>query len=101
MTKILDCTLRDGGYYNNWDFDINLVKDYLKVMDFLKVDFIEIGFRSLRNDTLSHISFISVSLSQELKNIINNIIYRILNFIFLNLLNKFLHLKYESNKLHK
>ncbi len=18
--KILDCTLRDGGYYNNWDF---------------------------------------------------------------------------------
>ena len=51
MTKILDCTLRDGGYYNNWDFDINLVKDYLKVMDFLKVDFIEIGFRSLRNDT--------------------------------------------------
>lgn len=51
MTKILDCTLRDGGYYNNWDFDINLVKDYLKVMDFLKVDFVEIGFRSLRNDT--------------------------------------------------
>ena len=23
--KILDCTLRDGGYYNNWDFS-NLLK---------------------------------------------------------------------------
>ena len=23
--KILDCTLRDGGYYTNWDFDRNLV----------------------------------------------------------------------------
>ena len=23
--KILDCTLRDGGYYNNWDFDYEVV----------------------------------------------------------------------------
>ena len=28
--KILDCTLRDGGYYNNWDFSTNLSKNYLK-----------------------------------------------------------------------
>ena len=27
--KILDCTLRDGGYYNNWDFSNDLVNDYL------------------------------------------------------------------------
>ena len=26
--KILDCTLRDGGYYNNWEFTkkLNIVK---------------------------------------------------------------------------
>ena len=24
-TKLLDCTLRDGGYYNNWDFSKNLI----------------------------------------------------------------------------
>ena len=24
--EVLDCTLRDGGYYNNWDFSLNLVK---------------------------------------------------------------------------
>ena len=25
---ILDCTLRDGGYYNNWDFPIDLIEDW-------------------------------------------------------------------------
>ena len=26
---ILDCTLRDGGYYNNWDFDLDTVRRYM------------------------------------------------------------------------
>lgn len=47
----LDCTLRDGGYYNKWDFENNLVQDYLKAMDSLRFDFVEIGFRSLKNDS--------------------------------------------------
>ena len=42
--KILDCTLRDGGYYNN--FSIGLINRYLKVMSDIKVDYVEIGFRS-------------------------------------------------------
>ena len=28
--NIIDCTLRDGGYYNNWYFINKLVNDYLK-----------------------------------------------------------------------
>ena len=47
---ILDCTLRDGGYYNNWEFDENLINDYLKAMKDAKVDVVEIGFRSLKNE---------------------------------------------------
>ena len=47
--KLLDCTLRDGGYYNNWDFDIDVVNDYLQAMESLEIDFVEIGFRSLKN----------------------------------------------------
>ena len=43
----LDCTLRDGGYYNNWNFDIDLINSYLKVMSEIQVDFVELGFRSL------------------------------------------------------
>lgn len=50
MLKILDCTLRDGGYYNDWDFDSELVQDYLLAMDALQIDFVEIGFRSLENN---------------------------------------------------
>jgi len=51
MIKLLDCTLRDGGYYNNWDFDEKLVKEYLQVMASIKIDFVEIGFRSLNNES--------------------------------------------------
>ena len=45
--KLLDCTLRDGGYYNNWFFKKELINEYLKVMDMIKVDYVEIGFRFL------------------------------------------------------
>lgn len=44
--KILDCTLRDGGYYTNWDFDINLVQNYFEAFNKLPVEFLEIGYRS-------------------------------------------------------
>ena len=45
--KLLDCTLRDGGYYNSWDFDRDLVIKYLSSMTSSKVDYVEIGFRYL------------------------------------------------------
>ena len=45
--KILDCTLRDGGYYNDWDFDSRTVDCYLAAMNRLPVDMIEVGYRSL------------------------------------------------------
>lgn len=44
--KILDCTLRDGGYYTNWDFDKKLVSLYLTSFNSLPVDYLEIGYRS-------------------------------------------------------
>jgi 4-hydroxy 2-oxovalerate aldolase len=44
--KLLDCTLRDGGYYNNWDFDRELVDLYLTSMADASIDVVEIGFRS-------------------------------------------------------
>lgn len=44
--NVLDCTLRDGGYYNNWNFSISLVNKYLDYMNKSNIKFIEIGFRS-------------------------------------------------------
>jgi len=46
---LLDCTLRDGGYYNNWDFDIEVARKYLYAMHKAGIDVVEIGFRSLHN----------------------------------------------------
>lgn len=46
---VLDCTLRDGGYYNSWDFPVTLIEDYLLAMKAAQVDVVELGFRFLKN----------------------------------------------------
>ena len=52
MTKpvFLDCTLRDGGYYNKWDFPVERINSYLHAMSKVNVDVVEIGFRSRLNN---------------------------------------------------
>jgi len=46
--EILDCTLRDGGYYTNWDFDKEFVTKYLKTMENTEsIKIVELGYRSL------------------------------------------------------
>ena len=47
---LVDCTLRDGGYYNGWDFSNDLIEEYLQAMAVASVDFVELGFRSLEAD---------------------------------------------------
>lgn len=47
--KLLDCTLRDGGYYNSWNFPKDLTNKYLKAMNSVGVDIVELGLRSLIN----------------------------------------------------
>lgn len=44
--KILDCTLRDGGYYTNWEFPDEIVQEYIDVLAHSGVEYIELGFRS-------------------------------------------------------
>jgi 4-hydroxy 2-oxovalerate aldolase len=44
--KILDCTIRDGGYLNNWHFDLKLVRELYRAHSRSGIDFVEIGFRS-------------------------------------------------------
>ena len=47
--KIIDCTLRDGGYYNNWDFNIELIQKYINAVQRAGVDYIELGYRTKNN----------------------------------------------------
>lgn len=46
---ILDCTLRDGGYYNSWNFPLDVTNKYLEAMSASGVDIVELGLRSLIN----------------------------------------------------
>jgi len=49
--EVCDCTLRDGGYYTNWDFSKSLVENYLEAMEYLPVDIIEVGYRQRVEDS--------------------------------------------------
>lgn len=46
---ILDCTFRDGGYYNSWNFSKEIIQEYLYAMDAAGVHIVELGLRSLKN----------------------------------------------------
>lgn len=45
--KLLDCTLRDGGYINDWNFGFHAIRDIIKKLVNSQVDYVEVGF--LRN----------------------------------------------------
>ncbi|QHA08063.1 HAD hydrolase-like protein [Streptomyces broussonetiae] len=47
---VLDCTLRDGGYYTNWNFDTALVEEYLAACPGLGIDVVELGYVRLTKD---------------------------------------------------
>lgn len=42
--KLLDCTLRDGGYINDWKFGFHTTRDIIKKMIESRVDYVEVGF---------------------------------------------------------
>lgn len=80
MFKILDCTLRDGGYYTNWDFDKNLVHTYLNSLNNLPVDYIEVGYRSIPiKDYYGKYFYSPVYELQELKSLTNKKLVIIFN----------------------
>lgn len=43
----MDCTLRDGGYHNNWNFKIDLINKYLNVISKTPIKYVELGFVDL------------------------------------------------------
>lgn len=43
--EILDCTVRDGGYINNWRFEKKLVREIYRALSKSGVDYVEIGYK--------------------------------------------------------
>jgi 4-hydroxy 2-oxovalerate aldolase len=50
MVLLLDCTLRDGGYTNNWEFTKEQVVDNYVACKNSRIDFCEVGFRRTKPD---------------------------------------------------
>ena len=42
--EVLDCTLRDGGYVNKWDFDIKVARETYRALSKAGVDIVELGY---------------------------------------------------------
>ena len=68
--KVLDCTLRDGGYINNWNFDYISAKSIISALNASNIDMIEVGFLTNKTVNSNQTKFNSFS---ELENIISNI----------------------------
>ena len=49
--KILDCTLRDGGCVNNFNFGIDYMKQILHSLEAAGVEYIECGYIDEKNGT--------------------------------------------------
>jgi len=78
--NILDCTLRDGGYYNSWRFSSSIVNAYINALTESSVTHIELGFRFAKQDnnlgkfaftTEEHLNSIDFPGNQQLGVMIN------------------------------
>jgi|APSaa5957512535_1039671.scaffolds.fasta_scaffold27358_2 4-hydroxy 2-oxovalerate aldolase len=69
--KILDCTLRDGGFVNNWKFGNNCILDILKNLSLSKVDIIEIGY--LRDSAKKSIHTTEFSDFSEINEVVSSL----------------------------
>ncbi len=67
--KILDCTLRDGGYINNWEFGKNTIQTIIGTLSDAGIDKIEYGFYSENSDFDDNYAIINNP--QKLSNINN------------------------------
>jgi 4-hydroxy 2-oxovalerate aldolase len=78
--KLLDCTLRDGGYYTNWDFDKSLVATYIDSFNRLPIDYLEVGYRSMpMKEYLGEFFYCPIYVLEEIKKQSNKKLVVILN----------------------
>lgn len=78
--KILDCTIRDGGYYTNWEFNDSIIDNYLSSMNKLPVDYLEIGYRSPKmNSYLGKYFYLPLEIIKSIKDKSNKKLVIILN----------------------
>ena len=63
--NILDCTLRDGGYINNFCFGKNVIQDTVKKLSDANTDIIECGFLKSNSSNLDQSLYGSVEMIEK------------------------------------
>ena len=95
--QILDCTLRDGGYYNNWNFNTNLVNKYFKTIDDAKIDAVELGYRFIdKSSSYGKFAYLDEIFLKNLK-----IKKNLLKFVMINSSDFFLNNKIDYKIVEK
>lgn len=68
ILNILDCSLRDGGYYNLWNFKQKDIQEYIDKVSEANIKFIEIGFRFFKkNSKFGNLAFSKEQYIKRLK----------------------------------
>lgn len=44
--QVLDCTIRDGGLVNDWDFSVEFVADLYRALNAAGVEYMEVGYKN-------------------------------------------------------
>lgn len=77
--KMLDCTLRDGGYCNDWQFGRRTIQKIISGLEEAKIDYIECGFltdKTIHTPDISKFNFIN-ELDEYLtnENVADNLVF--------------------------
>lgn len=67
--SLLDCTLRDGGYINNWEFGEKGIRDIIRKLERTGIEMIEVGFLKGNQYNPSKSLFPDI---ESIKNILTN-----------------------------
>ena len=71
MITILDTTLRDGGYLNDWNFGKNAIFSIVDNLFRANIDYIELGFLSDKKTNADKTIFNSLNIDFLHENILN------------------------------
>jgi len=78
--QILDCTLRDGGYYTDWDFEDIVVDTYIRDLNDLPIEYIELGYRNKpQQDYLGQFAYCPIAILQHIRSLSNKKLAVMLN----------------------
>lgn len=69
MVKILDCTLRDGGHLNKWNFSDECILQTLKTAELSDIDYFEVGYKFPNCINKSEHKKIKIGVMLDAKNI--------------------------------